>query len=280
MPELPEVEATRRLLVPAVEGRRVVRVEVGHDRMLRRQPRPPTFSERLTGRVVRRLGRQGKLLVGEVEGDLALVVHLGMSGRMSVDASTRPRVAHTHVVLGFDDHDVRMVDPRTFGFVACLTPDEWGASPFAALGPDALKELPRSPRLRASLRTRTAPIKALLLDQRLVAGIGNIYADEILHRARIHPRRPGASLTADEVGRVRAAVRPVLEAGVRHGGTSLADLAHLLPDGRAGEYTKRLAVYGRSGAPCRRCGTLIERIVVSQRSTHFCPSCQPSALGH
>jgi formamidopyrimidine-DNA glycosylase len=114
----------------------------------------------------------------------------------------------------------------------------------------------------------------LLLDQRILAGIGNIYADEILHRAKIHPLRPAGALDSGEVAALRRAVRPILSAGLRHGGTSLDDLAYLLPDGRAGTYTARLTVYGRKGEPCRRCGTPIERIVIAQRSSHFCPECQ------
>ncbi len=276
MPELPEVETTRRLLAPVMEGATIDRVEVTRDRMLRRQPRPREFADRLVGRTVERLGRRGKFLLGQVEGDLVLVVHLGMSGRMSIDLPSAPQAAHTHVVFRFGSVEVRMVDPRTFGFVACLTPEEWAGSPLARLGPDALDHLPSRDALAALLGRRQAPIKALLLDQRIVAGIGNIYADEILHRARLHPRRPGASLDAGEVGRLRAAVRPVLEAGLTHGGTSLGDLAYLLPDGRVGEFTTQLRAYGRTDLPCLECGAQIERTVVGQRSSHFCPVCQPS----
>ena len=142
------------------------------------------------------------------------------------------------------------------------------------LGPDALTNLPRSPRLAESLRGRSAPIKALLLDQGIVAGLGNIYADEILHRAGIAPTRPGGSLHRDEVAALRSAVRPVLEAGLAAGGTSLDDLAYLLPDGRAGEYMARLAVYGRAGERCRRCGGTITSAVLRQRTAHWCPGCQ------
>ncbi len=124
------------------------------------------------------------------------------------------------------------------------------------------------------LSGRSAPIKALLLDQGILAGLGNIYADEVLHRARIAPTRPGGSLDADEVKRLRAAIRPVLRAGLRHGGTSLDDLAYLLPDGRAGEFTRRLSAYGREGESCARCGGTIVRTVIRNRSGFWCPDCQ------
>lgn len=274
MPELPEVETTRRSLVPVLEGATITSAEVARARMVRRQPRPADFSDRMRNRMVESLGRRGKFLLGHMEGDLTMVLHLGMSGRMRIAEPGAARPLHTNVVLATPDAEVWMIDPRTFGFVVCLTPDEWDGSSFAALGPDALDDLPRSPRLGAAITGRRSPLKSLLLDQNLLAGLGNIYADEVLHRARLHPLRLGASLDDDEVKRLRASIRPVLEAGLRHGGTTLDDLAYLLPDGRAGEYTRRLRAYGRTGKPCRTCGTPIERIVVAQRSTHFCPTCQ------
>jgi formamidopyrimidine-DNA glycosylase len=160
-----------------------------------------------------------------------------------------------------------------FGFVAAFTPDELDHA-LAAVGPDALDALPRTARLQQALERRTAPIKALLLDQHLVAGLGNIYADEVLHRARVAPQRPGGSLDAAEVAAVRASIGVVLRAGLRHGGTSLDDLAYLLPDGRSGDYLSRLAVYGREGEQCRRCGGVVERVVVRGRSSHWCRGCQ------
>jgi formamidopyrimidine-DNA glycosylase len=157
--------------------------------------------------------------------------------------------------------------------MAVLADDELG-SVLGGLGPDALTDLPRSAALELALARRSAPIKALLLDQRIVAGLGNIYADEALHRARIDPRRPGGTLTAAEIGRLRTAIRITLAAGLRWGGTSLDDLAYLLPDGTAGEYTARLRAYGREDQPCRVCGTPIRRVMLRQRSTHWCPRCQ------
>jgi formamidopyrimidine-DNA glycosylase len=198
-----------------------------------------------------------------------------MSGRIELVRPEQEEKPHTHVVVETDrGRQVRMVDPRTFGFVAVFTPEELASSTIAALGPDALDELPRSPVWVRRLAARTVAIKTLLLDQRFLAGLGNIYADEVLHRARIRPDRPAGSLTMEEIRRLRAAVRPILQAGLRWGGTSLDDLAYLLPDGRSGEYSHRLRVYGRDGRACRRDGSPIERTVLAGRSSFWCPRCQ------
>ncbi len=275
MPELPEVETTRRGIAPVLEGARLADVEVRRDRMVRRHVRPGDFADRMRGRQVLRLRRQGKFMVADVEGGLLWVTHLGMSGRMSLARPGDPEPPHVNVLLSTDRGDeVRFVDPRTFGFVVAYTPEEYASSPMARLGPDALDDLPRAAELAARLDGRIVPIKPLLLDQTFLAGIGNIYADEILHRAGIRSDRPAGSLTFDEVKALRAAVRPVLRTGLRHGGTSLSDLRYLLPDGRAGEYMARLRVYGREDEPCPRCGTPIRRQVLRQRSTYWCPRCQ------
>jgi len=275
MPELPEVETTRRHLAKALVGRQISGVEVRHPRMVRRQDRPADFADRLAGRTVDRLDRIGKFLLARLTGDVTWVTHLGMSGRVELSSGDVAQAPHTNVVVRFDDGiEFRLVDPRTFGFVAAYLPDELAAGSLASLGPDALDALPRSPELVQRMKGRTVPIKPLLLDQRFLAGLGNIYADEVLFRAGVSPFRPAGSLDRSEVARVRAAIRPVLEAGLRHGETSLGDLAYLLPDGRAGEYLSRLKVYGREDEPCRRCGTPIQRKMLRQRSTFWCRECQ------
>jgi formamidopyrimidine-DNA glycosylase len=275
MPELPEVETTRRCLEPDLVGAAVVAATVRRPRMLRRQPRPQDFADRLSDRRVLQLDRHGKFLIARMEGDIAWITHLGMSGRVSSSAPDDPEVPHTNVVVRTDrDREFRLIDPRTFGFVVAYTPEEYASSPIAALGPDAYEDLPASRVIEAALDERTASIKALLLDQHILAGLGNIYADEALHRAGIDPLRAGGSLSLDEIKRLRAGIKSTLAAGLRHGGTSLDDLAYLLPDGRAGEYVDRLRVYGRDGEPCRRCGSGIRRTVIRQRSTHWCPTCQ------
>lgn len=275
MPELPEVESTRRHLLETLTGARLEAVWIGHPRTGRRNQRPSDVVERLTGRRVERLGRRGKFLMADVEDDLTWVIHLGMSGRIALHGPADPVTAHTHFRATTDAGiEMRFIDPRTFGFVAVFTPEELSDDPLSRLGRDALEDLPTTAEFSTWLDSRTAPIKALLLDQRFVAGLGNIYADEILHLAGVHPRRPGGSLRLDEIERLRSAVPLVLEAGVAMGGTSLDDLAYLLPDGRAGDYLDRLMVYGNEGEPCEKCGNVIERMVVAQRSSHFCSRCQ------
>lgn len=275
MPELPEVETTRRGLEVEMLNRRIVDVSVTHQRTVRRQERPADFADRLRHRVVSRLRRHGKFLLADLDTDLIWVTHLGMSGRMQVVDAEEPVETHTRAVVSLDNgRDVRFVDARTFGFMSVWTLEEYAHSTLAGLGPDAHDDLPPGKWLLGALGGRTAPIKALLLDQRILAGIGNIYADEALHRARIAPIRIGGSLDAEEVKRLRSAIRATLEAGLKWGGTSLEDLAYLLPDGRAGRYLSRLRVYGREGEECRRCGGEIERSVIRGRSSFWCRACQ------
>ncbi len=275
MPELPEVETTRAALGAAIEGKRVMAVEVARARMLRRQPNPDDFAARLARRTVRVVDRHGKFILTRLGAGLVWVTHLGMSGRVRLAYRTEAREPHTNVVVGFGGGlEFRLVDPRTFGFVAVLTPEEVAESSLGRLGPDAWTDLPPAARLGRRLAGRSAPLKALLLDQGILAGIGNIYADEALNRARISPHRPGGGLDGAELTRVRAAIRRTLGDALAHGGSSLDDLAYLLPDGRAGTFTGRLRVYGRAGEPCPRCGTPVRRDVVRLRSTFWCPGCQ------
>jgi formamidopyrimidine-DNA glycosylase len=242
--------------------------------MVRHQQRPSDFADRITGRRVLGLRRHGKAIIGDLSGDLTWVTHLGMSGRISIADPLSPLPAHANVILCTAAAEVRFVDPRTFGYMAVLTPDELEEWPPSRWGPDALDDLPTTPVLRRALAGRRAPIKAVLLDQRVLAGLGNIYADEVLFRARVHPETPAAELDPGQVKAIRGAVRPVLQAGLRHGGTSLDDLAYLLPDGRAGDYLSRLRAYGREDLPCLRCGALVVRGVVRGRSSYWCPHCQ------
>jgi formamidopyrimidine-DNA glycosylase len=198
-----------------------------------------------------------------------------MSGRFSIATPDDPYPAHTHFRALLDDgREIRFVDPRTFGFIAVYSDDELDGSGVGRLGPDAWAEPPAAEQLRLSLSRRTAPIKALLLDQGPISGLGNIYADEALYLARIHPLTPGGELTTEALGRLGDAIGEVLVAAIENGGTSLDDLGYLRPDGTAGENLDQLAVYGRTDLPCPRCGTPIERIVIRARSSHYCPNCQ------
>lgn len=254
-------------------GRVLISVEISHLRTARHNASPEEVVSRLTGRRIIRVGRRGKFLEIELDDGQTLVAHLGMSGRWSLDAEENH--PHTHFVALLDDGvTVKFIDPRTFGFVAVYDEDELGSSSISRLGPDAWAEPPTASDLAGRLAGRKAPIKALLLDQGPISGLGNIYADEALHQAGIHPLTPGGELTLDEIELLLDAVGQVLGAAIASGGTTLDDLAYLLPDGRAGENMARLGVYGREDEPCPVCGTAIDRIVVRSRSTHFCPSCQ------
>jgi formamidopyrimidine-DNA glycosylase len=275
VPELPEVEITRRHLDSAMTGHAMVEVRTTHPRTARHNSGTRELDERLTGRVVIGVGRRGKFIAAPLDDGQTMIAHLGMSGRFAVVAPTEPEPPHTHFRALLDTgSQVRFVDPRTFGFVAVFTDEEMEGSGFSRLGPDAWAEALTAEALHTRLETRTAPVKALLLDQVIVSGLGNIYADEALHIAGIHPLRAGRDLDEAELGRLLAAIRVVLDTAIDNGGTSLSDLAYLLPDGRAGENLDRLRVYGRTDLPCPECGAPIERIVIRARSTHYCPSCQ------
>lgn len=275
MPELPEVEITRRHLETVLTGRIMTGVEVSHDRTARLNASPREVEARLRGRTVVASGRHGKFLVLGLDDRQTMVAHLGMSGRFSVNPPSDAPVRHTHFVARIDDGtEVRFIDPRTFGFVSVFDDDDIGSSPLSRLGPDAWSDPPTPAGLHGSLRGRSAPIKALLLDQGLIAGLGNIYADESLFLAGLRPLRAGERVSLASAGRIVDSVRTVLESAIENGGTTLGDLAYLLPDGRAGENLGRLAVYGREGLACDVCGTPIRRVVVRARSSHYCPSCQ------
>lgn len=275
MPELPEVEITRRHLESAMTGRTMSSVHVKHVRTARHSGSPRVLEERLTGRVVVEVGRHGKFLKVPLDDGQTMVAHLGMSGRFTVSSPDDVSEAHTHVVIDLDDgKEIRFIDPRTFGFVAVFTDQELADTGVARLGPDAWVEPPDVEYLQERLAGRTAPIKALLLDQGPVSGLGNIYGDEALHRAGIDPLTPGGELSGARLGALLEAIHVVLAAAIENGGTSLDDLAYLLPDGRAGENLYELLVYGRDELPCHTCGTPIEKVIVRGRSTHFCPVCQ------
>lgn len=254
-------------------GRVLEDVSVGHVRTARHNTSPEEVVTRLEGRRVDAVNRVGKFLALRLDDGQTMVAHLGMSGRWSVDGGED--VPHTHFEARLDDGSVvRFIDPRTFGFVAVYDEDELATSGMGRLGPDAWIDPPRAGDLAARLAGRTAPIKALLLDQGPISGLGNIYADEALHLAGIHPLTPGRELAVTDLERLLDAVRTVLADAIANGGTTLDDLAYLLPDGQAGDNMTSLRAYGRADQPCLACGTPIERIVIRARSTHFCPRCQ------
>jgi formamidopyrimidine-DNA glycosylase len=270
VPELPEVETVMRGLAPIWEGERFARV-ILHRGDLRRAF-PPDLGQRLTGATVLACRRRAKYgLVDTDRGD-SMILHLGMSGRMRLDPTEIGK--HDHVV--FETANGRVVafnDARRFGSIDLAETVQLGVHPLlAGLGPEPLGPDFNAAMLRAAFKGRAAPAKALLLDQRVVAGLGNIYVCEALFRAGIHPARAGGKVAAGRFGLLADAVRAVLREAIAAGGSSLRD--HAAPDGTLGYFQKRFDVYGREGAPCPVCGQPVERIVQSGRSSFFCPRCQ------
>lgn len=272
MPELPEVETVARELRegqaargPSVVGRVIERVTVNWPRHIGR-PGPGEARARLAGQRILAVGRRGKYLIFQLSQD-ALLIHLKMSGDLEVKPASAPPDRHAHTIFHFDDGwELRFSDTRKFGkvFVTARAEDITGA-----LGPEPLSPRFTAARLGERLAARRRQLKPLLLDQSFLAGVGNIYADEALHRAGLHPQRRSDSLRPAEVRALWRAVRAALRAGLRHNGASI-DWVY-----RGGGFQNHFQVYGRAGQPCPQCGTAVRRIVVGQRGTHFCPRCQP-----
>jgi formamidopyrimidine-DNA glycosylase len=274
VPELPEVETVRRSVAPRLVGRRIRSVEVGRERTVRRTSRSAVV-DGLTGATVLSAHRRGKYLLFPLDSGDELMVHLRMSGQLLVVPADALVVPHTHVRIAADE--LRFVDPRTFGEVVVFDPDhlEVELPELARLGPDPIAEgIPRR-ELRRILRSRHRQLKALLLDQHVIAGIGNIYADEILHAARLRPDRASDTLTPAAEARLDESIGAVLRAAIEAGGSTLRDAQYVDATGAGGSYQHEHRVYGRAGERCRTCGRgIVRRMVVNQRSTHFCPVCQ------
>jgi formamidopyrimidine-DNA glycosylase len=273
VPELPEVETVRRRLEPILVGRRFEHVEI-NDPRLTRPEEPAEVAAELTGERVAALERRGKYLVVRFESGRVLLVHLRMTGAFLYAPPGRPAdVPHQRAVVNLDDgSDVVYRDVRRFGTWLLVEPD--GLDPYLAqrLGGEPVGRTFTTKSLAASLANRKAPVKAALLDQRTLAGLGNIYVDEALWRARIHPLKPARELDAEEVRALREGIKRALDAGIKRQGATLRDYRQ--PDGRAGSMQKEFKVYGRLGEPCDRCGTPIEKTRVAGRGTWYCPSCQ------
>jgi len=270
MPELPEVETTVRGLARYLEGERIVRAKVNRPDM--RRPFPPDLVQMLTGARVTGLGRRAKFGLVHTDRQQTLVFHLGMSGRWRIDPAHEDR--HDHFVIETATHRFALCDPRRFGWVDLVPTDDLAAWPsFAGMGPEPLGDELTVEHLRMALRGRRQAIKLLLLDQRIVAGLGNIYVCEALFRARIDPRKAGGQVSRAALARLVPAIREVLEQSIADGGSTLRDYAR--PDGELGYFATRFDVYGREGEPCRRAdGGTIRRVVQGGRSTWFCPRCQ------
>lgn len=274
MPELPEVETVRRTLAPAI-GARVASVAQSGKPLRLGRPMPFTaIKKALTGRRITGLRRHGKYLLIDVEGGAALLVHLGMSGRFRLVDGRVPAPPHTHLRVHLDDgRELRFTDPRRFGQIDLVRRDtERGHPSLAVLGRDPLEEGITGAWLHEQSRRRTVTLKSFLLDQSVIAGVGNIYASEALWRVRIRPSRRAHRLGAAEARALAKAVKVVLETALTKGGTSLKDFVDA--DGVEGDNYEYLKVYGREGEPCPRCRTSIRRSVIQGRATFFCPTCQ------
>ena len=274
MPELPEVETVRRTLNALVAGKTIRAVTVRLPRIIQRPAEPEAFAAALEGRTIRSIGRRGKFLRFELD-DLVLVSHLRMEGRYSVCPSDEPLEKHTHVLFHLTDGtDLRYKDVRQFGTMHLFRPgEEFAQPPLGRLGMEPLEDAFTAEALRGLLGGRKAPIKPLLLNQAYVAGLGNIYVDESLHKAGIHPERPASSLRPAEWRKLHEAIRATLQEAVDAGGSSVRSYVNGL--GEMGMFQLRLYVYGREGEPCRTCGAAIEKTVLGGRGTHVCPVCQP-----
>lgn len=275
MPELPEVETVVRDLRPRLVGRRLRAARRGTDRALR-QPWRDEWAGMVAGREVTAVRRRGKWIVLDLDDGAAVVVHLGMTGQLTVVPAEAELAGHTHLIfdLAPDAAELRFRDPRRFGRVT------WHGGPAGVeelfretgLGPEPFDLDPAG--WRAALSATGRAVKAVLLDQGVVAGVGNIYADEALFEARLHPARRGRDLSPAEAGRLRKAVAAVLRRAIDRRGSTIRD--YVGGDGAAGGYQDELRAYGRAGQPCPRCGEGIAVLRLAGRSSHHCPSCQPA----
>ena len=269
MPELPEVEVTRRGLLPELRGRRLTDVVVRNPAL--RYPVPPNLAEHIVGLTLRDIERRGKYLLFDFEGG-ELLVHLGMSGSLRSVAAGLPAGRHDHVDLVFGGRAVRLQDPRRFGAVLWLGEEGRTHPLLRHLGVEPLADALTPEHLYRATRGRSAAIKQVLMDSRVVVGIGNIYASESLFRAGIRPSARASRLSLPRYARLVTAIRDTLEAALAAGGSTLRDFVG--SDGRPGYFQQQYFVYGRDGEPCRVCGTPIRALRQGQRSSFYCPRCQ------
>src|SRR5438067_1394441 len=265
MPELPEVETLRRDLEKEVVGKRIKQVDVSGMRSIRRHPNKKHFAAKLEGHKITGIDRRGKYLLLKLEGGDILVVHLGMSGQLlrSKGSAKEKPDKHTHVVITFTQAGkLRFVDPRTFGELFVTTPE------------DLADEMMSWTQFGEMLHQRKAKLKVLLMDQKFVAGIGNIYSDEILFAAGLRYDRTSDSLSSQEVRRLYRAIVETLQDAIKHRGSSLADEQYRDLFGEVGEFQALHKVYDREGQACRRCRSTIERVKANGRSSYLCPQCQ------
>lgn len=273
MPELPEVETVRRTLMPAVGGRIESVWDSGMALHMRRRP-PRRKLRALVGAQITGIRRHGKYLLVDTDRPETLLVHLGMTGRFCIHRAGDPRATHTHLVLGLGARELRFTDARRFGQLDVLArADERVHPALAELGPDALTDgIDVDALVQVARKRKRSTLKAFVLDQSVIAGVGNIYASEALWRAKLRPTTRTRKLTAASARRLADAIREVIEHALENGGTTLSDFVDA--DGTAGDNAEYLWVYDRAGQPCLRCKTAIKRTVLQGRATYFCPTCQ------
>ncbi|OXS62750.1 DNA-formamidopyrimidine glycosylase [Cohnella sp. CIP 111063] len=278
MPELPEVETVRRTLNQLIAGKTIELVTVSLPRILQKPDDPQAFAAMLEGRTFQSVERRGKFLRLVLDG-LVLISHLRMEGRYGLYGKDDPVELHTHVRFSFTDGtELRYKDVRQFGTMHLFAPgDEWTAAPLNKLGLEPLDESFTLDEFRRALVRRTTKIKPLLLNQEIVVGLGNIYVDEALHAAGIHPETPASELKRKEQEKLHGAIVATLSAAVDAGGSSIK--SYVNGQGEMGMFQFSLRAYGRTGEPCPECGTPIEKSVVGGRGTHVCPKCQKPPRG-
>jgi formamidopyrimidine-DNA glycosylase len=273
MPELPEVETVRARLEPLLVGRRLERVEI-HDPRLTRPFDPAGVAAELEDERIAAVDRRGKYLIVRFESGRVLLIHLRMTGNLlHVSGALPPADAHQRAVVRLDDgSDVVYRDVRRFGTWLLIEPEQLEPYLVDRVGREPLERSFTTKRLAETLAGRRTPVKAAILDQRRLAGVGNIYADEALWRARVHPQRPAGELDSAELKALHGGIRTALKAGIERQGATLRD--YRTPDGSSGAMQHEFKVYGREGEPCDRCGTPIEKIRAAGRGTWYCPNCQ------
>lgn len=278
--ELPEVEVMRRDLEKDVVGRRVKTAEVRPSknamRVIRRHGKRKEFTSRLEGRKISKVERHGKYILMELDDGDVLVAHFGMSGQFVRGNKRMPVAPHTHIVMTFTQGgDLRFIDPRTFGELFITTQDELGkVKELNHIAIDPLDQVFTWPTFQMKLAEKAAKMKSLLMDQKFISGLGNIYSDEVLFAAGLRYDRMSDTLSSQEVRRLYRAIQETLQDAIRYRGTTLEDDAYVDLNGEPGAFQAELKVYGRAGQPCRRCRTPIESVKISGRNAYYCPQCQ------
>ncbi|MEW6447917.1 MAG: DNA-formamidopyrimidine glycosylase [Bacillota bacterium] len=272
MPELPEVETIRRQLSEKIGGLTIAGATVYLNKVIK-EPSPELFVREIRGRKISGITRRGKYLLFDLSGGYLLVIHLRMSGQLVYESETAPQPHHTHMLLHLERGRLRLTDVRQFGRIWLLPAEEsWRMAELRKLGPEPLSADFTETYLRNRLKNSRRQVKPVLLDQEIVAGIGNIYADEALHMAELHPGRRSDGLTVREVKKLYRAVKEVLQEGILHRGTSIQN--YVDAEGQKGTHQDFLRVHNRAGQPCPRCGTAVTKIKLGGRGTYFCPGCQ------